>query len=108
MAQAKAKLLIRHSRPAAKNYIRTTKGGTRYVRAIDVLRSEGGRKAIGALLEDVSDPGAPSSNGKSASAVGGATAARDSNSYGSASAAEDEGSSENTTEVPVMRAASGY
>ena len=46
-----------------KSYIQTTKGGTQFVRAIDVLRSEGGRRAIGAIVEDAGDNETVISNG---------------------------------------------
>lgn len=63
MSQTKTSIKFRQSRRPAGNYIQITKGGTRYVRAIDVLRSDRGRKAIGALLEETTDSDAPSSNG---------------------------------------------
>lgn len=97
MPQTKAVRRVRFT----SDYIKTTKGGTRYVRAIDVLRSEGGRKAIGALMENTTDTDAPSTNGASTS--NGST--RSAN--GHAREAESESDEESSAaEVPVARASS--
>lgn len=89
---------VRRVRPTS-SYIKTTKGGTRYVRTIDVLRSEGGRKAIGALMETVTDSDAPSTNGASTS-NGSAPSA---NGHTGEGKSDDESSA---VEVPVARASS--
>lgn len=94
-----------HNRSARRqhltsNYIKTTKGGTRYVRAIDVLRSEGGRKAIGALLADATEPDTPMADGPTTP-----DGARGTTS-GHANAAAESNEDSDTTEVPVSRASS--
>lgn len=85
----------------ASRYIKTTKGGTRVVRTIDVLRSEGGRKAIGALLETVTNSDAPSSNGASAS--NGTTTSANGSTRGATKSNEEAAT---TAEASVMRASS--
>lgn len=84
------------------DYIKTTKGGTRYVRAIDVLRSEGGRKAIGAILEESTEPETPSTKSTATSNGTGTT-----NRHAKTTTAEMSEDSE-TVEEPVARASSTY
>lgn len=102
MPQTKSTFIkFRPSRPA-RNYIQTTKGGTRYVRAIDVLRSVGGRKAIGALLEVTNDSDAPSSQG----AANGSAAPTNTSTHSEASASNKDDASKANVESAVMRRAS--
>lgn len=96
MAQTKIERRVRPTR----DYIKTTKGGTRVVRTIDVLRSEGGRKAIGTLLEGTNYPDAPPSNGAPASNSGAGSAT----GYARAATVDSSDEAEASAEALAQRA----